>query len=173
MTLEIQPFGSVHKPSRKKFSCGKISLDDYLNKQMSQDIRNRASTAYVLVNTPNLDILGYYTISASAIDLVDIDKDSVKKLPSYPSLPAMLIGRLAIDENHKGKGYGSLLLVDSLKTILDLSKKVGICAVVVDALDQDALRFYQKFGFKSCQSNSMKLYLLISSVETLLSEVGL
>ena len=164
MSLEIQPFGPAHV--RENFLCGKVPLDEYLKKQLSQDIKKRVTKAYVLIDTPNLDVLGYYTISSSIINLADIDKDSTKKLPRYPSLPAMLIGRLARHQDYIGKRYGNILLLDSLKKILNLSNNdVGICAVVVDVLDKDALKFYGNFRFQAFQSNPMKLYLLVSDLK--------
>jgi GNAT superfamily N-acetyltransferase len=165
MTFVIEPLARKH--NRSNFLCGKDSLDTYIREQVSQEIRRGASTAYVLVDTPNMDVLGYYTLSCSAINLVDIDQDLIKRLPRYPSLPAMLIGRLAIHKDHSRKGHGKLLLMDSFKRILKISNELGACAVVVDVLDEDALGFYLKFGFQTCQSNSMKLYYLIHSIKAL------
>jgi GNAT superfamily N-acetyltransferase len=165
MALVIEPFSSVH--NRSNFLCEKDSLSDYLLKQMKQDIRRHIARAYVLIDKPSPDILGYYTLSSSLIETSNIDESLAKKLPRHP-LPCQLIGRLARHKDFNAKGYGKLLLLHSLQEILEISTKTGVYAAVVDALDADALSFYQKFGFKIFQSSSMRLYLPTSEISSVL-----
>jgi predicted GNAT family N-acyltransferase len=165
MALVIEPFSPAH--DRSSFLCEKTSLNDYLHKQMKQDVRRGIAQAYVLIDEPSLDILGYYTLSSSLIEISDIDENLKKKLPRHP-LPCQLIGRLARHKDLNAKGYGKFLLLDSLQKILEISNKTGVYAAVVDALDQDVVSFYQKFGFRILQSSSMKLYLPKSDISSVL-----
>ncbi len=135
------------KHDRKNFDCGKERLNRYLQNQAGQDVKRKLSACFVLTGG-NDEIQGYYTLSNSAIPLSNFPEAIRKKLPrSYTSIPATLLGRLAIDIKHQWKGIGKVLLVDALKRSHEISKEIGSFAVVVDPIDNDAERFYEKYGF--------------------------
>jgi predicted GNAT family N-acyltransferase len=83
-------------------------------------------------------------------------------------LPATLLGRLAIDNQQKGKGFGELMLLDALKKTLSASKQIASLAIIAEALDDSAVSFYLKYGFQKFIQNPMKLYLPIKSIEDIL-----
>lgn len=90
-----------------------------------------------------------------------------KKLPkSYVSIPTILLGRLAIDKDFQGKGIGKILLIDSLKKCFDTSDSIGAFAVIVDPLDKDAERFYDKYGFIKLP-DSGKMFLPMKTIKEL------
>ncbi|WP_263970977.1 GNAT family N-acetyltransferase [Leptolyngbya sp. NIES-2104] len=156
--LKIEPLES-QKHDRANFSCGKDSLDNYLRKQASQDLKRRVATVFVLVNEPEISVLAYYTLSSYTIDISALDESFAKRLPRYPRLPATLLGRLAVDQTQKGKGYGELMLVDALRKSLEASTQIASLAVIAEALDENAVNFYLKYGFQTFQQDPMKLYL--------------
>jgi predicted GNAT family N-acyltransferase len=105
-----------------------------------------------------MNVLGYYTLSSYTVDVTVLDEAFAKKLPRYPVLPATLLGRLAVDHRQKGKRLGELLLVDALKKSLDAAMHVSSLAVVAEALDDQALSFYLKYGFQQFRQEPRKLY---------------
>ncbi|MBC6399787.1 MAG: GNAT family N-acetyltransferase [Ekhidna sp.] len=146
MSQISEPLNSAHKKS--DFSCGKEMLDNYLHKQANQEIKRKLSACFVIKEEQTELIKGYYTLSNNSIPLEDIPDDIRKKLPrSYMTIPTTLLGRLAIDNNFQGQGIGKLILIDALKRSFELSKIIGSFAVVVDPIDEDAERFYDKYGF--------------------------
>src|SRR5438552_2711507 len=98
------------KHGRAAFSSGVTALDSYLKNQASQDVRKNAARAYVLCTPESTAIIGYYTLSAASTELIELPDAFARKLPRYPILPAMLIGRLAVDEKYRGQGLGGILL---------------------------------------------------------------
>jgi len=132
--------------NRKEFSCGEGSLDTYLQKHVSQDMKRKAAAAFVLANSDD-SIRGYYTLASSTILKDDLPENLRKKLGPYPQLPAILLGRLAVDKGEQGKGIGQLLLLDALYRSYSLTSQIGSVAVVVDALNDSASAFYQHYGF--------------------------
>lgn len=166
MVLQISLFDS-RTHIRSNFCCGEESLDIYLHKQASQDLKRRVSTVFVLVEPPNMNVLGYYTLSSYTVNVTALEDKLAKRLPPYPALPATLLGRLAVDRHQKGKGFGQLLLIDALKKCLEASRQVASLAVIVDALNEQALNFYKKYGFTPFKQEPMKLYLPMKSIETL------
>jgi len=164
-TYEISKLNSVH--SKGNFSSGSIPLDNYLKTQASQDIKKNVSVTYVLTSINSTEVIGYYTLSSISIDASELSDEYMKKLPKYPMLPAILLGRLAVDSNHKGRKIGAYLLIDALKRSLLISEQVGINAVIVDAKDDNAANFYRHFGFIEFPSIKLKLFLPINTIKTL------
>lgn len=149
------------------FSCGELSLDTYLKKQASQDLKKRVTTVFVLVDHPAVKVLGYYTLSAYTVNVSALSEDFSKRLPRYPLLPATLLGRLAVDQICKGKGFGEMLLIDALLRAQVASQQVASLAVIVEALTEQAQSFYAKYGFVSFKQEPRKLYLPMKLIESL------
>jgi hypothetical protein len=127
---------------RDSFSCGKESLDQFLKQYASQYQRKRIGRTFVLVRTDSKQILGYYTIAMGNIAFETLPKSTTKKakLPNHP-IPVALLGRLAMDSTLQGKGLGALLLMDVFHRVLKIVDEVGCFAIVVTAIDDDAVRF--------------------------------
>jgi len=166
MVLKINPLDS-RKHIRSSFCCGEESLDSYIRQQASQDLKKRVSTVFVLTNDPEMNVLAYYTLSSYTVNVTALEDSFAKRLPRYPLLPATLLGRLAVDNHQKGQGFGELLLIDALKKSLDTSKQVASLSVIADALNERALSFYVKYGFRQFNQEPMKLYLPMRSIEEL------
>ena len=140
------PLDSKH--DRKSFSCGKELLDTYFWNQASQDVKRKLSVCFIFLEKESEKIAGYYTLSSNNIPNEHIPNTFRKRLPkSYLSVPAILLGRLAVDKTFQKKGIGKILLIDALKRCLDTSGSIGAYAVIVDPLDEEAVRFYEKYGF--------------------------
>lgn len=151
---------------RKDFSCGKQLLDTYLHSQASQDMKRKLSACFVCLDAHGF-VTGYYTLSNDSIAQQLLPPEIKKKMPpSYHHLPATLLGRLAVDKNHRGKGLGELLLIDALKRAHAASEYIGSMAVIVDPLDDDAHRFYEKYGFIQLP-DSGKMFLPMKTVAAL------
>ena len=134
--------------NKKRFCCGKQMLDNYLHFQVSQDVKRKLSACFVFEEKSDGVIQGYYTLSNSSIPLERIPAIFKKHLPeSFISIPATLLGRLAVDTNFQNKGIGKILLIDALKRCFLLSKSIGSIAVIVDPMDQEAESFFGKYGF--------------------------
>lgn len=152
---------------RNSFSCGIDSLDTYFHKQAGQDTRKRISVTYALYDQKKSKVAGYYRLSATAIQFTALPEEIRKKLPSYPYLPATLIGRLAIDTAYKKQGLGEIILIDALKRACRASLEVASLAVVVEAINDAAEKFYKKYGFLDLSSSRHKLFLPMSVIADL------
>lgn len=147
---------AVHR--RDEFSCESPELTEFLRTRARKEARARASACFVLVPIANPgQIAGFYTLSATTIELEKLPPDLVKKLPRYPRLPATLLGRLARALPFKGQGIGDLLMVDALKRAYENSSVIGSVAVVVDPKDDHAATFYGTFGFQPLDEQKMFL----------------
>lgn len=172
MALQIEPLNSKQH-DRSTFECGVESLDRYLRKTANQDLKKKIATVFVLVDSPNDNIIAYYTLSSYTVEITELDNSLVKRLPRYPLLPATLLGRLAVDKNYRGQRLGELMLVDALKKSLVATEKVASLAVIAEAIDEKAVSFYRKYGFRSFSSSPMKLYMTMQSIKELCQSEGL
>jgi len=165
MDFEIQPLHNSHV--KKNFCCGKDLLDNYLHTQAKQDVKRKLSACFTLIEQDR-SVKGYYTLSNAGISKDQLPADIAKNLPnSYRELPVTLLGRLAVDKSVAGQGLGALLLMDALKRSYDVSiTDIGSMAVVVDPMDEEALRFYSKYGFITLP-DSGKMFLSMKTISQL------
>lgn len=155
--LKIEILNS--QANRNAFDSTSEPLNHYLKKQASQDVKRRVATCFTLV-AESSDIIGYYTLAATGIALSGFPDAVRRKLPRYPMVPAVLMGRLAVDRRYGGQGFGSLLIADALKRIS--RSDIAVYALVVDAKDDAAVGFYQNFGFIPFDDKPYKLFFPIS-----------
>jgi ribosomal protein S18 acetylase RimI-like enzyme len=156
---------------RGAFCSGVDALDRYFRERVTQDIRRRVSNCFVLLDAAENQIAGYYTFAAAGIPLVDLPESLTKRLPRYPSLPAGLIGRLAVDRRYQRRGLGALLVVDAVARAVRAEPTID--ALVVDAKDDHAAAFYARLGFHRLTSQSKRLFIPISEIAKRLSGAGL
>ncbi|WP_151192550.1 GNAT family N-acetyltransferase [Cysteiniphilum sp. JM-1] len=155
------------KMSGITFDCGYVELNNYILKQAKQDMKRHVCATYILQD--NSSLIGFYTLSSTIIhvdQLSSINDEMAKKLPKYPYLPATLLGRLAVQNEAKGKGYGELLLIDALTRAYDNSAVIGSMAVIVDAKDQTAECFYKRYGFLALRDN--QLFITMDTIKGML-----
>jgi GNAT superfamily N-acetyltransferase len=145
---------------RNDFHSGVDALDRYFHERVSQDIRRHVTSCFVALNPQNR-IVGFYTLAASSVLLADLPEGMVKRLPRYPTVPAIRMGRLAVDQAVRGKGLGAALLADALLRCLE-SAIVGF-ALVVDAKDDRAAAFYLHHGFVPFASQPRTLFLPLAT----------
>lgn len=119
--------------------------------------------AAVFVLTQGTTIAGFYTLSQYAIKLDEIPEEIKKKLTRMPLVPATLIGRLARDVNFQGKGIGEILLADAVQRAFRISREAASWAIIVDSKNDNATKFYQKFGFLTLPTNPTRLFLPMES----------
>jgi GNAT superfamily N-acetyltransferase len=119
---------------------------------------------FVLV-LPDGMIAGYYTLSATSVQIAELPAQTVRKLPRYPMVPATLLGRLAVDRRQQGKGYGRFLLADALYRAA--RSEIASFAVIVDAKDENARRFYERESFLPFPDQPMKLFRPMTDIRRL------
>jgi predicted GNAT family N-acyltransferase len=132
---------------RSRFKCEEETLTEYIQKQVSQDVKKRLATCFVNVNQQNR-VLAYYTLSSESLGRESIPEVYQKKVPRNYNAPVILLGRLARDISQKGTGLGELMLLDALHRSYTLSEKsIGAMAVVVFPINEKAKKFYAGYGF--------------------------
>src|SRR5690606_10591831 len=110
---------------------------------------------------------GYYTLSSTAVNVGEWPPETIRRLPRYPLVPATLLGRLAVDRRHRGRGYGRFLLADALHRAL--GSEIASFAVIVDAKNEEACRFYERESFLRFPDQPLKLFRPMADIAALFS----
>jgi GNAT superfamily N-acetyltransferase len=157
---QIEPLDRSH--DRTTFACGKPPLDHFIQHLVGQYEKRNLGRTYVAVRPGEKRVSGYYTLASSAIAFQDLPEPTARKLPKHP-VPVILLARLAVDRQSQGQGLGEALLIAALGRCLDMADKIGVHAVEVDAIDQQAKAFYEKYGFIALPNKELHLFLPIDT----------
>lgn len=155
---------------RKGFHCGVEPLDRYFREQAGQESRKRVAAPFVLWDREQERIAGYYTLSMTSILTQGLPAEFKQKLPRYDAMPAVLLGRLAVDSHYQGQGLGAYLLVNALRRAFD--NPIAAAFVVVDAFNDTAKDFYQAYGFLHLPDYERRLFIPMATLEPLFTEKG-
>lgn len=135
----------LDRHDRSRFDCGSPELDRYLRERAMQDMRRRVTSCFVAVDQDE-EVAGFFTLAATSLPVDQLSAERAKRLPRYPVVPAVLLGRLAVALAHQGRQLGGALVADA---ILRASRSEAMAyAMIVDAKDDSAARFYAHLGFE-------------------------
>jgi GNAT superfamily N-acetyltransferase len=135
-------------------------LDRYLRELALQDVRRRVAGCFVALNDART-IVGYYTLAATSVVVDALPSDLTKRLPRYPLVPAVLIGRLAVAKDFQGQGLGRALIFDAAIRTDRLG--IGAFAIIIDAKDDGAVAFYKSNGFALIPGESRRLFVPVAT----------
>ena len=151
------PISSAHDLTQ--FCCGKDPLDDWLRHRA---LESEGKSARTFVVCSGSSVVGYFCLAAGAEKRASMPRNIRQGIPD--PTPLMIIGRLAVDRNHHGLGIGKGLLKDALLRVMSASQTIGCRAVLVHAIDSEAVSFYVKFGFIEFPNGSQTMFLPIESI---------
>lgn len=156
-----EPLRDKHR--LEKFSCGEDSLDLWLGRYARH--ADGARSAKVFVTTAGEGrVAGYYALSVGEVRAADGTERLKKGRPAGRPVPVAILGRLAVDRRDQGRGVGRSLLLDAVARVASVAEQVGIRALVVHAVSDEARAFYARFGFEPSPSDPLHLILLIKDV---------
>ena len=155
----LAPFDAAY--DRTAFCSDSEPLNRYLREQVTQDIRRRVGACFVALADQR--IAGYYTLASTSLLLTDLPANIGKKLPRYPTVPAVRMGRLAVDQTFKGQGLGGALLADALDRAR--RSEIAAFALMVDAKDEVAAAFYRHHGFIALPDSPLTLFLPLATIQ--------
>ncbi len=160
----VEPLAAHH--DRASFTCGEPALDAYIRRQASQDVRRRVAQVFVALGDVPGSIAGYYTLSAASFQKSQLPQALAKRLPHYP-VPAVVLGRLAVDRTRQGRGLGEALLLDAIRRVVRAGTTIAVYAMIVDAKNDRAQAFYERYGFRAFADEQRRLFLPLETFEKL------
>lgn len=128
-----------------EFDCGNETLDRWLRGWARHNEARGASRTFVTVTHDTQHVAGFYCLAASSLVRMDAPGALSRNMPD--PIPVVLIGRLAVDRRHAGRGLGASLLAHAVRQSIRVAETIGMRAVIVHAKDDRAVAFYRRFGF--------------------------
>ena len=161
MGISTPPTALTGRHEVSEFDCGNSALNDWLIKRALKNQSSGASRTFVVCQDDR--VVGYYALASGSVERMASPKPIARNMPE--PIPVMVLGRLAIHNTMHGQKLGSALLKDALLRTLSVSKNVGIRAILVHAISEDAKRFYLGYGFQVSPIDPMTLMLPIRHIE--------
>jgi GNAT superfamily N-acetyltransferase len=165
-----EPIGRHH--DRKAFDCGAPELNEYLGRYARRNHRSGGAKTFVAVPPAEpARVLGFYSISPGAIEFARMPAELTRKLGRY-EVPVFRLGRLAIDRSVQGQGIGGDLFLAAGKRALAVSAEVGGVALAIDAKDQQAAGWHERFGALALRDDPLKLILPLGIIAAAIATAG-
>jgi GNAT superfamily N-acetyltransferase len=158
-SLHIEKLRRTH--AVEQFTCGQPELDRFLTRHALQGQQANSSQTYVAIG--DNEVIGFYTIVAGEVQHAEAPERIVKGMPRHP-IPLLVLARLAVHSKAQGHGIGSGLLLDALGRTLQVADMIGVRALAVHAKDDQAIAFYQHFGFTPSPTDARHLFMIIKDI---------
>lgn len=158
---------------RTQFDCGEIRLNNYLKLSARKQQQNDMTRVYVAVKSGQRRVLGYHTINAGTINVLELAKPP-KGTPSHGEIPVLFLGQVAVDKRAQGRGLGGLLMLHVFAKACVIADEIGCHAVLLDVMSDGGSKsfnrrksWYESFGFQSFAGNSARMFMTMNQVRAL------
>ena len=162
ISVKIEPLAKNH--DRRAFSCGVEALDEYPRRFARQHADANIRRTYVAVN--GTVVHGYYSLTMSGIRRENLPEKYLKRFPNFP-LPVARLARLAVELKHQRQGLGDRLLADALQRCLRQAESIGMPGVIVDARNEGARGWYERYEFERLPDSPLMLWLPTAAISWL------
>ncbi|MHA0871859.1 GNAT family N-acetyltransferase [Enterobacter pasteurii] len=169
LTIEMLSEGTDY--NFEDFDCGEPSLNIFLKEHLVRQHNGRILRGYLLKECHRPHVLGYYTLSGSCFEKTMLPSSTQQRRIPYSNVPSVTLGRLAIHKALQGNEWGTTLVAHAMRVVYLASQAVGVHGIFVDALNEQAQRFYLKQGFIPLKGeNSNALFFPTKSIERLFEQ---
>ena len=151
-----EPLGVEHQ--LEGFDCGKPALDDWLLRHARQ--AQGSGSAKTFVAAEGARVAGYFSLTVGQVDTLDAPERIRKGMGQYP-VPVLILARLAVSRQDQGRGMGFGLLQDAIQRTMLIAEQAGIRAMLTHPIDEEAAKFYTRFGFIASPLREQQLLLLL------------
>lgn len=167
--LKVEFFSEEVEYDLSNFDCGEEYLNTFLTDHLKRQHIGKVLRGYVLVTREDKPrVMGYYTLSGSCFEKEQLPSKTQQKRVPYKNVPSVTLGRLAIDKSIQRQGYGDALVTHAMKVVYFASQAVGIHGMFVEALNDNAKKFYLGLGFVQLKgANSNALFYPTKAIEEL------
>lgn len=148
------------------FDCGKPALNDWLVRYAVQAQASGSARTCVVVESAR--VVGYFSLAVGQADAMEVPDRIRKGMGSYP-IPVVILARLAVSLQDQGKGIGIGMLQEAIRRTMAIADHAGVRALLTHPIDEEASRFYRRFGFESSPIREQQLLLLLKDARKLLS----
>jgi GNAT superfamily N-acetyltransferase len=150
--------------SLEGFDCGKPALNDWLLRHAQQAQSSGSAKTFVVAEDDR--VAGYFSLTVGQVDTLEAPERLRKGMGQCP-VPVVILARLAVDQRYRGRGLGAGMLKDAIRRTLLIAEQAGVRALLTHPIDEDAARFYRRFGFEASPLREQQLLLLLKDARHL------
>lgn len=151
-----EPLGAQHR--LEGFDCGKLALNDWLLRHARQAQGSGSAKTFVVADDER--VAGYFSLTVGQVDTLEAPERIRKGMGQYP-IPVVILARLAVSQQDQGRGIGFGMLQDAIRRTLLIAEQAGIRAMLTHPIDDEAAKFYTRFGFMTSPLREQQLLLLL------------
>jgi GNAT superfamily N-acetyltransferase len=166
-----EPLGKHHRLD--DFRCGEPALDEWLERHARAAHTSDSARVYVATLEDGETVVGYYALAAAQVDPAQATPGALKGQPQTRPVPAILLARLAVDQNHQRAGLGRSLLQDALLRCVEAAEAIGARVLLVHAKHEAARDWYLQFGFEESPTDPLHLLMLMKDVRSFMQRRGI
>ena len=157
-----EPLDANHRLD--SFDCGKAALNEWLTRHARQAQSSGSARTFIVAD--DMRVVGYFSLTVGQVDTLDAPERIRKGMGQYP-IPVVILARLAVSIHDQKRGIGRGMLQEAIRRTLTIAEQVGIRALLTHPIDEEANRFYQRFGFISSPLQERQLLLLLKDARRL------
>ena len=162
MTLRApEPLAPQHR--LEGFDCGKPALNDWLLRHARQAQGSGSAKTFVVADADER-VAGFFSLTVGQVDTLEAPERIRKGMGQYP-VPVVILARLAVSREHQGRGIGVGMLQDAIRRTLVIAEQAGVRAMLTHPIDEDAARFYTRFGFITSPLSEQQLLILLKDAK--------
>ncbi len=162
-----EPLAGSHR--LEGFDCGRPSLNDWLVRHARQAQASGSAKTFVVEEGKR--VAGYFSLTVGQIEALAAPERIRKGMGQYP-IPVVILARLAVSVAAQGRGVGRGMLQDAIRRTLAIAEQAGIRALLTHPIDEDAARFYKRFGFVTSPVREQQLLLLLKDARRLVEKMA-
>jgi GNAT superfamily N-acetyltransferase len=148
------------------FDCGRPTLNHWLLHRARQAQTSGSARTFVVADEENR-VGGYFSLTVGQVDTLEAPERIRQGMGRFP-LPVVILARLAVTRENQGRGIGVGMLQDAIRRTLVIAEQAGIRAILTHPIDEDAARFYTRFGFTASPLRQQQLLLLLKDARKIL-----
>lgn len=164
-SLRVEPLNDLH--CRRGFRCTDRAIQNFCRFGVDRHQRRGALRAYVARQEPLHTVCGFYYLTATTIEHDQVGPEVADRFALFDRVPAIYLGMLGVHQPLAGQGIGTALMKDAFRRALEIADLAGVWALTLDATDDAAATYYERFDFERVSAASLEMFLPIGTIRQL------
>lgn len=166
--LRVEPLTDLH--CRRRFCCSNRAIQNFCRFGIDRHQRRGVIRAYIARQEPSHTVCGFYYLTTTTIEHDQVGPAVADRFALFDRVPAIYLGMLGVHEPFSGQGIGAALMKDAFRRSLEIAQLAGVWALTLDATDDAAAAYYERFDFERIAPDSLEMYLPIGTIRQLFEQ---
>lgn len=160
--VRIEALNDLHE--RNRFRCSHRPIQNFLRGNICHAQRTNALRAFVACEEGSTTVVGYYYLTATSVEHENVGLGTAADFNQFSKIPAVYLGMIGVHTDYCRQGLGTELMFDIFRQAEEVANRVGIWALTLDAVDEAAATYYERFDFQRFKPDSLEMFLPIGTI---------